>query len=577
MIKGKPKTQKSHFTLTLFLFLLWSFFIIFIRSESFLRWFDDPKDVVFYLGLLGLLLWQWRELQKKQKEISSISLVTFLVVIFLFYLPINIFFTHPAINEALAVVGKYALFVAGVAVLSERDLDFNLKWIKNTCLILILAVLCSFYFRRDDSFIEPFGFASYYADTLALAFPLIVYFCFKSESRMGKIIFGVAAVLFIFGIMMSTKKSGLMILYADVLILVILGSFFFKGKLRWGFIGLGIVLPLVTVLILFLLQHLSSFGGQVPLPKRLEFLFTEIQSGAWQNNARLVFIQRSWEAVQQNPLMGLGYGSFRFLYPKFYQLGDVEPHFFNPQNSQWLMHPHNEIMYQLFEGGWIGLILLGAIFLMVMGCLIKKIKNGSDDHKALALVTFLGLASAFVIGLVNTSLTHPLIRFFLLLYLALAFCLARDILSQYTIPKFRNFRWVRQVGFLFLTIFILSSGFVAVGYSASSYFLKTEAIEMSGILTPRSYDYLIRAAHDSLKQGDLNHTKNIWATAYHEFPFLPQTMLEYAKVLTRLNDIDQAHTVLQKGHELYPFYVPLEKFYQKIVKRLEMESKRNSQ
>lgn len=157
-------------------------------------------------------------------------------------------------------------------------------------------------------------------------------------SRQAKL--AVALLIMVVALLHSASRAGVFAL-ASALVLVLVGHVLFGKKRRRAVQG-------AVISLVFLVLAVVSFGsGQ--MGARMD----RVLSG--KDTERDAYRQSTYEMIADFPVLGLGGGGWRYLYP-MYQRPDSF-------NTRVVTHAHNDIVQLLAEHGAIGFALVGAIVL----------------------------------------------------------------------------------------------------------------------------------------------------------------------------------------------------------------------
>ncbi|MDR7211872.1 O-antigen ligase family protein [Flavobacterium piscis] len=146
----------------------------------------------------------------------------------------------------------------------------------------------------------------------------------------------------------------------------------------------------------------------------------------------------------EKPLMGYGYGYFEKEY-NLYQADYIKKGKTTPEelkNAGPVIMPHNELLHNLVEGGFIGLILTGLFFGSLFFAVKRRTRtdgeksNGSEVKNSYFNISYSGVIAFIGMSMVNSTVQIMPIMALLIIYAAII-C---SKLKPLQLPLFLNFR-----------------------------------------------------------------------------------------------------------------------------------------
>lgn len=554
--------------------------IVFISSENFVRPFDDPKELFLYTGLFLYVLGRWIASFSNQKNVMDrLDLFQVMALCFVIYLFANLLCARPPVNEGWVSVGRYFLLVASLFCLAEDPRLDSLSLIKWLTLFAAIAAVISFY-AEPTTFtgLAPIGNVTYSSDFLCIVLPWGLYFSFVPIKKIYRFFFFLVAIIITLAIVFYARKAAVIGIVAGLMLTLILSLGFLERRTKLRMLWLGVIfLIFISGLLIMSRQTEYRLIGETDPATRFQTLYEKITNKEIFQEARFKFAQRSLRSLKERPIMGFGYGSFRFVEPKFHE-DTSESNVFKPYSANWLMHPHNEIVYQLFEGGVLGTILFFSLPMLVAIYLLRAMKKSEQQKKIKIMALLTSLTIAFVVFQFNPSATHSLVRLTMLLNLVIGYQMIRDELPKYNVARFKKIFFMKGVSHTVFFLFCFL-GLSTISYSATSWFFKQAAEEISTqnetnklvyakYLAARSYDYLMQAGLLEVRHKNYPHAKEIFLTAYQDFPYNPQVLYYLSICYLNLKEYDEAQKLLSDVHDLYPFFKATTNLYKKNTQRL---------
>ena len=551
-------------------FLLWfcvvaSIFVIVAHAQGlFIRHTHDPKEFILYTSL-GILIFlklgsdfYYGKWQFQIKFLDLIFLSGFV------YHGLQGFFVNQAPAESHLQLSQFGLTLIFVKVFSDIKVEWILKYIRILCefsMVTLLIVLWShfqvgeFSAGQNTNFL-PIGHVSYFSDWALLVTPFLFYFGWWDGSKSSNsIIYKVGFVCFVMALCFAARRSSLL---GAGFVVTLCGVLFYKLKKNHliQFKSKNLMAVIVSVVIIFIgMQFVGDSSKNPSIIQRLKSNVTKLQQDGIESDVRTQIYLRTAKAVKQKPLMGWGYGQFKFVYPVLVEQGDSELRFFN-KNAKWLMHPHNDIFFQLFEGGMIGFLL----FYWGMLVLVYSVYKGMNSSKTPVLnaVLMSGMIGVFVSFQFNTASTNPIVRLCLLPYLLLAY--------QFVAGEFKKQSTQKYLMPAYMLITLMVLGFVSrnISHSMASYLLtkgyaeavidkKTDRHEMALVLEPKAYYSLTRAADIEVELGRPEVAIKHLEEAIELFPHVPSLIYRLVNTYLELGEQKKAKEMLDIGLAKYPF------------------------
>ena len=269
--------------------------------------------------------------------------------------------------------------------------------------------------------------------------------------------------------------------------------------------------------------------------------------------ARLDTYKISYNIWQDNPLEGCGYGYFLSSFRDYYaKEKKINPNIIKLGGEN-VLHPHNEFLFWLVEGGVIPLFALITILLSFVGMLWKtKLKES---------LTYIGCLFPIFF---HTQLEYPFYNstIHIILFCFLIYKADQEYGIHYKIKnKFKFLPILLAYSIPFMSIIYLASvlqtGFIITKFENTGY---KDLTLLQKALNPESmkkkYDnYVLKINlntairtknRDQLKSYILRVEENI---KHSPFMFL---YYDLATAYQALGDMDKAWTVYNKGKYLYP-------------------------
>ncbi len=234
------------------------------------------------------------------------------------------------------------------------------------------------------------GFTSHWMTFAGLMMFVFIFFLIRGfyANKKNRIIYFAFLIPIFIAILFSLTRS------------VWVGVFFGVGLfiIYFNYKVLYILIPVLIISALFLPQSIKN---------RLTSI-TDLKNAT--NIDRIYMAKTGFEIFKKYPFFGVGANNIDQVYGTY-----------KPKGAQHNKHLHNNFIQTLAERGIFTLLALLSAFISIIFNLVKKIKNGTDFQKKLAigvLFTFFGFLMA---GMFEYNFGHSQIKFILFFFLSLPF------------------------------------------------------------------------------------------------------------------------------------------------------------
>lgn len=153
-------------------------------------------------------------------------------------------------------------------------------------------------------------------------------------------------------LILSTSRGGIASLFAALTVGVFLLKFLSRISVSHQRLG--------RVIVLFIILAVGWFG--------LGNLESKLETSGFESN-RSQLRSASYSLIQDYPLLGTGAGTYEWIFP-LYKTPDLGGVIYE--------HAHNDYLELLINHGVVGFFLLGAPLLLILGHILKALKNRRD-------------------------------------------------------------------------------------------------------------------------------------------------------------------------------------------------------
>lgn len=538
-------------------------------SEQFIRNIDDSKFLTLLTGF-GVMFLIRASTQNKalSKNTNAFELATEL---FITYMLASLIWTQVPIDESLVKISLAIIFLLGIIHFSNLDLKTLFKNIKMIP-ILFGALLIGAYFllptKPSNIHIPLIGHYSYGSDLSVFCFAISLHqLCFAKKSYQ-KTLFFILSCLFLIAIMSIARRASAVTLGTMAILTVILykKTLFELFKSYKTYICVA-VFALIVVLTPPLLN--KSFSNRA--------LHTQQEFKSFEKNPRVVIYKNTLKGAKQRPLLGWGYGSFRYQYSRWTNL-ETDPksthYLFDFSKPKFLDHPHNEFLYHLFQGGIVGACLYFLIFALLIYKLSFSLKRNPTPHKKLIFILNFAILTP---QLFNTSSQGPLVYLVSILVFASTFQIIKADFKERVIPKHLI---VPQS--ILKNVVLVAALLFSIGYYLNSYFLvkstqsqpNYEKHEKSvlNLLYNTTYDSLYFKAKAKMSLKDFNDADQNYSKLLKHYPYLPNFYYRIPFKFFLSGELQRAPKYLKQGDYYFPNYSGYKETLMQVNSNLNTES-----
>lgn len=338
-----------------------------------------------------------------------------------------------------------------------------------------------------------FGQPNAYAAFVMIAMPIPLFYAFKFNCSTLVKVLSVLIFLFLqWGVFLGVSRGALITLGIQyILYALFLGS---TWKQR--------ALTFLVFVVAAGLQFYAFSETQSVMSKRVEILVETQGEGS-----RNIYYPIAWEIFKDQPLFGIGEGSFRYVWDT------VEPISYMVEET----HVHSDPLELLAENGIVGAMLyyLPVCGVLIMGFLSLQ-RLGSPSQKALVQVCIIGVSGYLIHGCVDFLTKYQTLLFVSFIYLAF-------IAQELCWPRFRSRLLAKGVVLIcgVVSFFMLFIGIASVRAMWISEENRLAKIDLDGRL----------AAGESVKYAEIDALYSNAALALQADPRYVPAMLQAIEAL----------------------------------------------
>ncbi len=385
-----------------------------ISDTFYLRTYDSAqvKITLLQMGGIGLIgLWASLLLLEGRRAFRREDFI-FLAPFFAYLLYVVVSFTHapykgPSVDDFVRYIIYMSITLIVVREFTTEAIDRLTKVLIITAYIAVLygvVQFLDFHFfppKEQGPGLDPFvwrgafgrrifstyGNPNFFGNFLVLIFPIALTQFMKKRS-----VFLLPLVLLDLFCLYATETKGALLGFgiSSFLFLVFYSYFFLRDRLpisRPKFLGLALLLPLTAVLVIYKIGNPISYSFRI---------------NTWLS---------TWEMVESHPLVGLGVGSFKVIYPAYRRPAIF--HLEGKHNTE-TDHAEEEHLEQWMDNGLIGMglylwviVFVTVVGLRALGVMTEGLKGSRPPPVAYDLLGYL----TALLGMLIHNFTDVSMRF----------------------------------------------------------------------------------------------------------------------------------------------------------------------
>ena len=240
-------------------------------------------------------------------------------------------------------------------------------------------------YRMFSTFLDP----NFSGPFFACYFLLILTMWFGAKTRKKKILWGVWGIATFFAVVLSFSRGA----YIDLSVSTV-AYLFLKGHKK-----IAISIPLLIIAASLLIAYFLPYGEE-------KHLFRTAST-----EARLVSAENALTIFEKNPIIGVGFNSYRYAQYRYHLLSG-----FNWEDTHSGAGANNSYVFVLATTGIAGGIVYGWFWLTVLKSSVRSLK----EKKTYALFFFSSWIALLVSGIFENTLFYPSIMVWMWILLGLS-------------------------------------------------------------------------------------------------------------------------------------------------------------
>lgn len=524
---------------------------------------NDVKNILFWLGILVILLWlpieyggRYLHTQVPSQIIVS-SLILLLIsqkkenilryplwgisIFWVFILLFSFIFSYSKLATLEEIMRNIMYISIPILIFTWADNRDKIKLLSYT-IISVGSLICSiglFFFLIDYiktlSFIPasmPLSRTNDLGAYALLIFTLsMASFLYENKNYFEKFIYAFASLLS-FLIITITFSRGI---WLSTVIAIIMILFFGRKILKTNIIYIGIVSVLALIPIVIKWEIIIS---------RILSLQNILRNAENSIEWRKSLLKGTLDIFLDNPIIGTGFNSFPFVYTLYQE----KPGYFS-------VNPHNYYLQLLAETGITGLVTFLIFMLSIIYLSFKAFKNSENVFKGISLGLLIGIISSLIHISVDIDWSVTAIPVLFWLQVGLLMAIYREVAFIDTRfkenPITNKFDYIKKPSLVFISICLFS-------------------IPLLNLISLNMYT-------KSSLSNDLNLSEKYIKYAIFLSPYpSARHHLQYASILYDKNQFEDAVKIIDKALKLDNFNYLIYKKYSDILIKLSLKNKEKS-
>ena len=534
--------------------------------------FQDPTLLIKRSGLffLFLIIVIILALMKSSKNSISNANLKWLTGTVLFILALAITSSYNSINESesywelLYLSGWMSIYTSFIIYSTKETMKYII--VASSVVGSLLSLLLfndvfhwiSIELPNNGPIASTFGVRNYFGQYLCFTVPASIISIFILKSNKGKLLMLICCLLTIGGLILNRNRSTWLGIFITLIVFILLNRhtilIHFQAIIS-SKRSLGILLGSVILVIYFTTLSVDNHwvGNKKTVWISIVDLFTHPQT------IRLKMYDSSFKIIKDNPIIGVGLGNWKVLYPKYADNTNYTDQSFTRINQR----PHNDFLWVLSELGVLGMIFIIGFIIYHLKLLFKILKKYKEPDKTRYLFIFC-LMSLIAIG-IESMFDFPRQRTMPNLYLwSIMGFIAKTNTQNTDKAKYQN-----TIPLALILILSLVSVFAYFDIKSNIYsqdakyynnnnmpreLYASSAIALSyyrnldNAGTPIYY-YMGIAKHQI---GDKNSAKLLFQKALQLAPFHSGALTNYMILLGELGELTSAHKIMNIIQHVYP-------------------------
>jgi O-antigen ligase len=521
---------------------------------------NDTKSIIFWLGILTVLLWLPIEYGGRylhtqvpsQIIIASLTLLLIsqrkenilryplwgISIFWIFMLFISFIFSYSRLATLEEVMRNVMYITIPILIFTWADNKKKIKLLSYTVISVgtLVCIIALFYFFLDYintlSFVPasmPLSRTNDLGAYALLIFSLSVsVFLYENKNYFEKFIYAVSSLLSFIVIIFTFSRG----IWVSTLIVIIIILFFGRKILKKNIIYIGIFFTLSLIPIIFKWEEIVT-----RILSLQNILKTAENSIEWRKS----LLRGTLNIFFDNPIIGTGLNSFPFVYTLYQE-----------KAGYFSVNPHNYYLQLLAEVGITGLTTFIIFILSIIYLSFKAFKNSEDIFKGIALGLLTGIISSLIHISVDIDWSVISIPVLFWIKVGLLMSIYREV--SFVDTRFKDnpitnkFDYIKKTTLIFISICLFS-------------------IPLLNLISLNMYT-------KSTLSDDLNLSEKYikYAILFSPYPSA-RHHLQYATILYDKNKLQEAIKIIDKALKLDKFNYLIYKKYSEILMKLSFRNK----
>jgi O-antigen ligase len=241
----------------------------------------------------------------------------------------------------------------------------------------------------DPRICGPLSDPNFYAQILIMLFPVALYRLWDETSIRLKALAGYTSAMILLALVFTYSRGG-----AVALMFVLLAAFIHKKKLRYIFVGLLIIIPMIFLAPDKFINRLTTLEQLFPGEDSVVHIDSSFQE-------RILYMTVAKEMFDDHPVLGVGVGNYAEYYPEYSsEVGSLGSAYEDIDKPRF---PHSLYLQVAAETGLVGVVLFLIVVALSLFCFGQAyyLFKVSKDKVSADIVMSFGLG---LFGYLTTSI-----------------------------------------------------------------------------------------------------------------------------------------------------------------------------
>ena len=339
---------------------------------------------------------------------SSILIILKLITVYILFLTITSFYISTNVSESLweifYLTGWIAIYVFFLLYLNDKCFKYIIISTAIVGSLLSLLVyndilnILSLSIPSSGKLSATFGYKNFFAQYLCFVIPASICSIYLVKHQKLKFLMVMLSIVSSGALIITRCRAAWLGILIMIILYIIINHKIIKHDIK------NIIQYKISILFIFLSIVFLSFiifrpidistgiwiGDKSSFKETLLSVKDVKEKSIWGD--RIDMYQASFQMIKDNPIVGVGLGNWKVMYPKYSNNNSYTDY----SRHKVILRPHNDLLWIITEMGLVGFIFLVLFSGYHIKLLIKKLRNKNDKDYYLNLFCALSLSAIFI-------------------------------------------------------------------------------------------------------------------------------------------------------------------------------------